>query len=433
MGLSGGRTRGRKRKKEEHHREGKSKQDFGNEALNFIDYEKHNMTFVQEDVIPLDGWNKIDIHTLKFDNYQPFIAMLLQQKKNEYLIWMLKKIQIYNQTPFTKQSNYTSIWLGSGSPYVDYLPNVQDKETTASFQRIITVLNKPTSVGAAKFDRLAEYTAERKKTVQLWYPPCKAMDSDKRSTDIFWGANSGECFVLNEFKNMVDPRTSFFATWERNTGGFIMPNQAFPADRAALEKACGYPAQSSFQSTRSPWLSCQTNARYYPIAGEEDAFPCLDDPFNVQMYLATNACRHYGVNAAHVMKTEPKIQTLSEWHLAKVGMKSLSAILEQMLFKYLKQHHWNIPTVPPRAVFDGTLSPLLEGMEPFAAEACINLMQDPDFDIYTFVQFMKEGKGSEVPMIGNAELLLSPDHPMMKMMLPSERSRKMMFQVSVSY
>ena len=152
--------------KKEKRKEKEKEHDLGSEALNFINYERHNLTFYQEEEIKFHAWNNIKVKSLDFSTFEPFIDMLMYQKKSEWLMWVCESVIIKcNDIVQSEAAPETHIWCGQGSPFVDFVPGVQTAGLDANKKRALVTLDDPKA--KAPYD-VAPYTLDRLRDFIDW-------------------------------------------------------------------------------------------------------------------------------------------------------------------------------------------------------------------------------------------------------------------------
>ena len=379
-------------------------------------------------------------------------------------MWVCESVIIKcNDIIQSEASPETHIWCGQGSPFVDFVPGVHTAALDANKKRSTVTLNDPKA--KAPYDA-APYTRDRLRDFIDWKRnPDKGNLPDYDAhiggiwptndhllghKDILWGAFAGENLPMNFFKNETDIRTAYCNVWTRNTGNFTGPNSSaaadYPSSNQDMVKMNSLPAKSSFQSIRAPWIKINPEPRFLPVENSK-GLVCLDDPFNFDLWIATSSVgMQKELKSDKTFWSPAKLQIESLWHLMQVGWKGLAPVLQQLFFLFLKRVKFDIP-VQPRAYgystknaqgesswlegWDGDMSraPMLQRISPMAAEACLQILKEKDFDIYDFIMFMKPN--SDIPIIGHCDDYLAANHPYMKLLTPSERGREMMYQMKI--
>lgn len=406
------------RKKEE-------KTSKGNEILDWIDYKKHNLPFVQKNEITPGIWEHIKVDSIKWKDYQAFLQILFQMDKNKWLVWFLHKINIYiTDRPNNKMQNYTSVWVGQGSPYVDRYPVTAAWNGTTDQERKLVQLGPDATDDIDKNDRLGDWLAAKRKDSAQYQANSFGMNPD-RPKDVAWGCCSEECFVQNYFKNICDPRTAYFGTWQKGTGGSLAPMVDFPTDRASLKEKISLPGFQNLATTKTGWLDITMSPRFYSIKGQpKDAYPLLDDPFTMDLWIATSVGQNQIAKGTDNVDNKKRVQkanlTISSlWHLAEVNFKEFTPILELMLMIYLKRWKWPIPSPVPNMHLK--TMPQLSRLPPVAAQALYQIVQRSE-DGYTFdpIVFFLAFSKEQIAGIGHAEDVLPPNHPYMQLVTPGK-------------
>lgn len=278
------RRKRRRWRKEREERKGEHEHDLGSEALNFIDYAKRDLTFVQEFFVENKKWTRCKIKSLDFSSYQPFVRLLMYQKKGKWLFWGCEGAILKLVAPaFTVANPKTVIWCGQGSPFVDRVPNVADKDHNDAVDRQPVRLNNPQAVPAQvppyTYDRLQDIVdwardPDKGNKGAIWRAHMGCMDPARSPVvgykDVWWGSCATEYFVLNPFKNETDIRCAYMAEWERMGGNIPAPNQlnggnnVFPHNAEDLTKADSYSSNSRFQSIKAPWLKIDLHETALP-------------------------------------------------------------------------------------------------------------------------------------------------------------------------
>ena len=352
--------RRRRRHRREKRERGEGRQDLGSEALNFIDYEKRDLTFIQEGWIENGRWNELIIKSLNFSSYQPFVSLLMYQKKGKWLFWGCEGAILKLIGPgYSSSSPQTSIWCGQGSPFVDKMPTALGITAGANYVRRPIRLNDPKAAPAQvapdTFDRLKdiqEYNRDPNKGNKgpNWTAYGPGLNPGRSVTngfkDVLIGQNAREHYVMNHFKNECDIRTAYVAEWSRMGGNVPAPinNQAgqanlyFPHAASDLAKTTSYSSDSKFQSIKAPWVKIDLKPRFLPVKGFK-GLVCLDDPFSWNLWISTTTVgKTILTQPNNTWATQPRIQIESMWHLAEVSLESLTPILMQMMFLFLKRH-----------------------------------------------------------------------------------------------
>ena len=376
----------------------------------------------------------------------------MYQKKGKWLFWGCEGAILKLIGPgYSSSSPQTSIWCGQGSPFVDKMPTALGITAGANYVRRPIRLNDPKAAPAQvapdTFDRLKdiqEYNRDPNKGNKgpNWTAYGPGLNPGRSVTngfkDVLIGQNAREHYVMNHFKNECDIRTAYVAEWSRMGGNVPAPinNQAgqanlyFPHAASDLAKTTSYSSDSKFQSIKAPWVKIDLKPRFLPVKGFK-GLVCLDDPFSWNLWISTTTVgKTILTQPNNTWATQPRIQIESMWHLAEVSLESLTPILMQMMFLFLKRHHWDIPVTPRMSLLEfrrfeaekkegegswlegwsGKMdrAPILDQMNPVAAQACLEITQEKDFDVYKFLALYLE---EPTPIIGNMEDYLSPNHP----------------------